>query len=48
MYEFTPFKKTDKLSYESFIQFPRELLKREEYKGKRSIKTRIETFLKEM
>ena len=32
MYEFTPFKKTDKLSYESFIQFPRELLKREEYK----------------
>ena len=32
MYEFTPFKKTDKLYYESFIQFPRELLKREEYK----------------
>lgn len=32
MYEFTPFKKTDKLSYESFIQFPRELLSREEYK----------------
>ena len=32
MYESTPFKKTDKLSYESFIQFPRELLKREEYK----------------
>lgn len=32
MYEFTPFKKTDKLSYESFIQFPRELLKRKEYK----------------
>lgn len=32
MYEFTPFKKTDKLSYESFIQFPRELLNREEYK----------------
>ena len=32
MYEFTPFKKTDKLSFESFIQFPRELLKREEYK----------------
>ncbi len=31
MYEFTPFKKTDKLSYESFIQFPRELLNREEY-----------------
>lgn len=32
MYEFTPFKKTDKLSYESFIQFPREVLNREEYK----------------
>ena len=32
MYESTPFKKTDKLSYESFIQFPRELLNREEYK----------------
>ena len=32
MYEFTPFKKTDKLSYESFIQFSRELLNREEYK----------------
>lgn len=32
MCEFTPFKKTDKLSYESFIQFPRELLNREEYK----------------
>ena len=32
MYEFTPFKKTDKLSFESFIQFPRELLNREEYK----------------
>ena len=32
MYEFTPFKKTDKLSFESFIQFPRELLDREEYK----------------
>ena len=32
MYEFTPFKKTDKLSYESFIQFPRELLNKEEYK----------------
>ena len=31
MYEFTPFKKTDKLSFESFIQFPREILKREEY-----------------
>ena len=33
MYEFTPFKKTDKLYYESFIQFPRELLNREEYKA---------------
>lgn len=33
MYEFTPFKKTDKLQYESFIQFPRELLNREEYKN---------------
>ena len=32
MYEFTPFKKTDKLSFESFIQFPRELLNREDYK----------------
>ena len=32
MYEFTPFKKTDKLLFESFIQFPRELLNREEYK----------------
>ena len=32
MYEFAPFKKTDKLSFESFIQFPRELLNREEYK----------------
>ena len=32
MYEFTPFKKTDKLSFESFIQFPRELVNREEYK----------------
>ena len=31
MYEFTPFKKTDKLSYESFIQFPRELLNREKF-----------------
>ena len=29
MYEFTPFKKTDKLKFESFIQFPRELLNRE-------------------
>ena len=32
MKEFTPFKKTDKLLFESFIQFPRELLNREEYK----------------
>ena len=32
MYEFTPFKKTDKLSFESFIKFPRELLAEEEYK----------------
>ena len=32
MYEFTPFKKTDKLSFVSFIQFPRELLNRAEYK----------------
>lgn len=32
MYEFTPFKKTEKLQFESFIQFPRELLNREEYK----------------
>lgn len=32
MYEFTPFKKTDKLSFKSFIQFPRELLNREDYK----------------
>lgn len=32
MYEFTPFKKTDRLLFESFIQFPRELLNREEYK----------------
>lgn len=31
MYEFTPFKKRDKLSYESFIQFPRELLNREKF-----------------
>lgn len=33
MHEFTPFKKTDKLSFESFIRFPRELLKNEEYKN---------------
>ena len=26
MYEFTPFKKTDKLSFKSFIQFPRDRL----------------------
>lgn len=32
MHEFTPFKKTDKLNYESFIKFSRELLDREEYK----------------
>lgn len=32
MYEFTPFNKTDKLKFESFIQFSRELLNREEYK----------------
>lgn len=32
MYEFTPLKKTDKFSFESFIQFPRELLNREDYK----------------
>lgn len=30
MHEFTPFKKTDKLSFESFIQFQRELLNRED------------------
>lgn len=33
MHEFTPFEKTDKLSFESFIRFPRELLKNEEYKN---------------
>jgi hypothetical protein len=32
MYEFTPLKKTDKLLFESFIKFPRELLIREKYK----------------
>ena len=32
MYEFTPFKKTDKLSFESFMKFPRELLTKDEYK----------------
>jgi len=32
MYEFTPFKKTDKLSFESFMKIPRELLTKEEYK----------------
>ncbi len=31
MYEFTPFNKTDNLQIQSFIQFPRELLRREEY-----------------
>lgn len=38
MYEFNPFKKTDELSYESFIQFPRELLNREEIQEKMHIK----------
>lgn len=33
MYEFTPFKKTDKLSFESFMKFPRELLTNKEYKN---------------
>lgn len=33
MYEFTPFKKTDKLSFESFMKIPRELLTKEEYKS---------------
>ena len=33
MYEFTPFKKTDKLSFESFMKFPRELLANKEYKN---------------
>ena len=32
MYEFTPSKKSDKLQFSNFIQFPRELLEREEYK----------------
>ena len=32
MYEFTPFKKSDILKFNSFIQIPRELLEREEYK----------------
>lgn len=32
MYEFTPYKKSDKLEFNSFIQVPRELLEREEYK----------------
>ena len=32
MYEFTPFYKKDNLQIQSFIQFPRELLIREEYK----------------
>ena len=33
MYEFTPFKKTDKLSFESFMKIPREILTKEEYKS---------------
>lgn len=33
MYEFTPFKKTDKFSFESFMKFPRELLTKEVYKS---------------
>lgn len=32
MYEFTPFKKSDILKFNSFIQVSRELLEREEYK----------------
>ena len=32
MYEFTPFYKSDNLQIQSFIQFPRELLTKEEYK----------------
>lgn len=32
MYEFTPFKKTDKLSFESFMKIPRELLIKDKYK----------------
>ncbi len=32
MYEFTPYKKSDKLKFNSFIQVPRELLERAEYK----------------
>lgn len=32
MYEFTPYKKSDKLEFNSFIQVPRELLERAEYK----------------
>lgn len=32
MYEFTPFRKSDILKFNSFIQVPRELLEREEYK----------------
>lgn len=33
MYEFTPFCKTDIFKIESFIQFSRELITREEYKN---------------
>ena len=33
MYEFTPFCKTDNFKIESFIQFSRELITREEYKN---------------
>lgn len=32
MYEFTSFKKSDKIKFNSFIQVPRELLERDEYK----------------
>ena len=32
MYEFTPYKKSNKLEFNSFIQVPRELLERAEYK----------------
>ena len=32
MHEFIPFKKANKLNYESFIKFSRELLEQEEYK----------------
>jgi len=33
MYNFVPFKKSDKFQIDSFIQVPRELLEREEYKS---------------